>query len=127
MSLNLHDVAVEVIQELNSNVSAQWYRSTGNAVNADGSLTPTYAVPATVSVQMQAASQRDLRQVNALNLQGRFVSLWLDGQVAGVIRLTQQGGDRFVINEQTWLTLAVPENWLGPGWSHCVAQLQVTP
>ena len=125
MSLNLHDIAVEAIQELNSNVSATWYASTGQVVNTDGSVTPGYAAPVTVSAQMQAATQRDLRHLDALNLQGTFVHLWLDGQARGVVRLTQQGGDKFVIAGQTWLTLPVPEGWTGPGWSHVIVQLQV--
>ncbi len=124
--MNLHDEAVACIQDVNTNVLATWYQSTGSTTNTDGTMAPGYAAPIeNVSVQMQAATQRDLRHLDALNLQGTFRHLWLDGAVSGVVRLTQQGGDKFVIAGKTWLTLPVPEQWTGPGWSHCVVQLQV--
>lgn len=125
MSLNLHDVAVECINELNSNVAAQWYVSIGNAENTDGTVTPAYAAPVAISVQMQALTQRDLRHTDALNLQGILANLWFDGASYGVVRPTQKGGDKFVINGQTWLVLPVPELWQGPGWTHVIVQLQV--
>jgi hypothetical protein len=125
MSMNLQDVACECIQDINSNVEATWYQSTGNTSNADGSVTPEYAPGVTVSVQMQAVTSRDLRHTDALNLQGQFVHIWLDGMAQTIVQLTQQGGDKFVINGQTWLTIPMPEQWQGPGWTHCIVQLQV--
>lgn len=123
--MNLQDIANEAIQDINSNVVATWYQSTGSTTNDDGTMSPTYAPGVTVSVQQQAATQRDLKHFDALNLQGQFCHIWLDGAVNGVVRLTQQGGDKFVIGGETWLTLPVPEKWIGPGWSHCIVQLQV--
>lgn len=125
MSLNLHAIATEVITELNSPVTAQYYASTGNVVNADGTVTPSYAAATPLSVQLQQLTQRDLRHAERLNLQGQLAGVWVNGALAGVLRGSQQGGDKLAINGQTWLVVAVPEGWSGPGWTHAIVQLQV--
>lgn len=127
MSLNLHSVANECIDELNSNVTAAWLASTGEITNPDGTVAPTYATAITVTVQQQALDTQALRHAERLNLQGTLSVIYLNGQAAAVVRLTQQGGDKFVIAGQTWLVVAVPEGWRGPGWSSAIVQLQVLP
>lgn len=125
MSLNLHAVASEVISELNSPVTAQYYASTGNTENPDGTITPTYAAAQPLVTQIQELTQRDLRHAERLNLQGQLAGVWVNGALAGVIRGSQQGGDKIVINGVTWLVVAVPEGWSGPGWTHAIVQRQV--
>ena len=61
--------------------------------------------------------------VDGLNIQGELCSVYLNGQIYGVDRGTAKGGDKFVFNSQTWLVVAVPEQW--PDWCRVILCLQV--
>jgi hypothetical protein len=76
-------------------------------------------------IQKQELSFKDLQQVDGLNLQGIFCSVYLAGAIYGVDRGTAGGGDKFVFNGQTWLVVAVPEQW--PDWCRVILCLQVNP
>jgi hypothetical protein len=94
-------------------------------VAADGTPTPTYAAPVTVPGQVQELSTRDLRQVEALNIQGTSRAVYLNGtDVSAIVRLTQRGGDLVTLQDGTvWLTTLVPEKW-DVGWTKIIITLQ---
>ncbi|EKT2017176.1 hypothetical protein QDZ09_001038 [Salmonella enterica] len=47
----------------------------------------------------------------------------LAGNWCGLNRTRQQGGDKFVIGDETWLVVEVPEIW--PDWTRVIVCLQV--
>lgn len=122
--MNLHRIASRVISRVNPMVEAQIYRSTGPVKNPDYSTSPGFAPPVSMMVQKQALNQSDIRHMDNLNIQGVLVSIWTDGNWCGINRDRQQGGDKFVIGNETWLVVAVPEVW--PDWTRVIACQQLT-
>ncbi|WP_442321337.1 phage collar protein [Cernens ardua] len=122
--MNLRQIANSATRQIHHNIAAQIYRSTGATVLPDGSQVPGYAPPIDIQVQMQAVSQRDLEHADAINLQGKLVSFWVNGQYHGIQRKQATGGDIIVVNGEQWLIVAVPEIW--DLWTHCIGCLQVT-
>lgn len=120
--MNLHSIAARAIGAVNPFVEAQVFRSVGSVKNSDYSVTPGYSKPITLRVQKQAVTQADMRHLDNLNMQGIFTAIYTDGNWCGINRPKQQGGDKFVINGENWLVVAVPENW--PDWTRVVACLQ---
>ncbi|HDJ1441604.1 TPA: hypothetical protein PPN70_004053 [Serratia rubidaea] len=120
--MNLHGIVSRAIGVVNPFVEAQIYRSLGAEKQADYSRSPAYAEPVTMMVQKQAVTQGDIRHLDNLNIQGVFTSIYTNGNWCGVNRPKEQGGDKFVIGSDTWLVVAVPENW--PDWTRVVACLQ---
>ena len=122
--MNIHRIASHAISRVNPMVEAQIYRSTGPVKNPDYSTTPGFAPPVTMMVQKQALSQADIRHMDNLNIQGVLVSIWTDGNWWGINRNKQQGGDKFVIGDEVWLVVSVPEIW--PDWTRVIACQQLT-
>lgn len=122
--MNLHSIVRGVVGAVNPYVEAQIYRSTGPTKNADYSTSAGYAEPVTMKVQKQAVSQADLRHMDNLNIQGDMVSIWTDGNWCGMSRTKQTGGDKFVIGDEVWLVVAVPEIW--PDWTRVIVCRQLT-
>lgn len=123
--MNLHGIAAPMIGIVNPFVAAQLWASTGNAVNPDGSVTPGYAAPVTMQVQAQELSFKELQHANNLNLQGILKSIYCPGTVQAVNRLAGTGGDKIVIAGDTYLAVAISEQW--PQWCKVIGQLQVNP
>ena len=123
--MNLHGIAAPAIGIVNPFVSAQLIASTGDMINADGSVTPGYAAPVTLQVQAQELSFKDLQHANNLNLQGILKSIYCPGTVSAVNRVSGTGGDKIVIGSSTYLAVAISEQW--PDWCRVIGQLQVNP
>lgn len=123
--MNLHGIASGAIGAVNPFVSARLLASTGNTINADGSVTPGYAAPVTIQVQAQELSFRELQHANNLNLQGILKSIYCPGTVQAVNRAAGKGGDKIVIGSDTYLAVAISEQW--PDWCRVIGQLQVNP
>jgi len=121
--MNLHGIAAPYIGLVNPFVAGQLIASTGSTTNADGSLTPTYAAPVTLQVQAQELSFKELQHAQNLNLQGILKSIYCPGSVQAVNRVTGTGGDKMVIAGQTYLAVAITEQW--PDWCRFIGQLQV--
>ena len=122
--MNLRKIANRVTSGVNPNVTAQIYKSTGYSTNDDGSQSPSYADAVTMKVQKQAISQSDLQHIDNINLQGQFVSIYTNGNWCGLNRKANEGGDIFVIGDDKWLVVSVPEIW--PDWTRVIACLQTT-
>lgn len=123
--MNLHGIAAPMIGIVNPFVTAQLLASTGYATNPDGSTTPNYAAPVSIQVQAQELNFKELEHANNLNLQGILKSIYCPGTVRGVNRLAGTGGDKIVIAGDTYLVVAVSEQW--PDWCRVIGQLQVNP
>jgi hypothetical protein len=140
MSLNLHGTVRAAIQSVNADITATYLASLGYTVNGAGKQLPQYAAPASVQIQVQPPSGKDLRHLEFLNIQGttRTVFLYNDPQAA--VRVDARGGDILQFPQfngapiDKWLVIEVAETWdvgsNGPlitaanGWSKLFVQLQ---
>lgn len=121
--MNLHGIVASAVGAVNPPITVQLKRATGFTQSADFKQVPSYADPVDVQVQKQELSYKDLQQVDSLNIQGVFTTVYLNGIVKGVDRASQTGGDVFIINGQEWLVVAIAEQW--NDWCKAILCLQV--
>ena len=126
--MNLHGTVRGAIISVNPDIIATFRRSTGNTSNADYSQTPSYAAGIPIRIQAQPVSGGALKHADALGKQGVRRTVYAYGNIQGVVRPTQQGGDLLsfplvpngpVFN---WLTVEVTETW--PDWCCFLVVLQ---
>lgn len=125
--MNLRKIANAYTRNVNPNISATWRKSTGYAVNSDGTCKPVYT-DMSVEVQPQAVSGDALAFIEGLNIQGVMRSVYMYGNVQGVVRSDERGGDLLLFPQtpgdpvQTWKVVTVVETW--PDWAHVIVVLQ---
>ena len=125
--MNLRGIANSLTQAINANQTVVWQQSTGYTTDASGKRTPTYAT-SNVQAQVQAIDGGDLKHLDSLNMQGVFRSVYLYGNVAGVVRADQKGGDILQFPQvpggpvHSWVVTMVRETW--PDWCRVIATLQ---
>jgi hypothetical protein len=120
--MDLRSISNAVTDCVNPNISVTVKASTGYAIGSGLKQVPSYAAPVTGFAQVQALTAADLRHLDGLNIQGATKSIILRGELNAIVRVNSQGGDIVIIGTQTWLTVAVLEQW--PLWSRCAIQLQ---
>lgn len=127
--MNLNRLVSGVTSIVNPRVWVDIQTSAGNTMNPDGTVAPLYDPVVTVLVQVQALSGRDLRQVEGLNLQGTLRSIYINGEIDGVVRVALKGGDLITLPDcSVWLVTLVPEPWTTTaGWTKAIMTLQVQP
>lgn len=126
--INVRALANTAIQGVNPNISIDWVRSIGGyTTNADFTRTPV-TTTTTVQGNVQGLSGQDLKHVEGLNIQGVFRSVHLYGDVQGVVRADQKGGDILQFPEtpgaafKSWRVISVMETW--PTWCRVLVCLQ---
>ncbi|MCM1513228.1 MAG: hypothetical protein NC112_09015 [Oxalobacter formigenes] len=125
--MNLRGIANSAIQVVNPDQKIIWRQSTGYTVNENYEQVPAYEEHE-VAANIQALSGADLRQVDALNLQGTMRKVYLFGDVRAISRPDAEGGDLLLFPQvpggevQTWLVNVVSETW--PGWCCVIVTLQ---
>jgi hypothetical protein len=120
--MDLRSISNAVTDCVNQNISVTVKASTGYTIGSGLKQVPSYAAPVTGFAQVQALTAADLRHLDGLNIQGATKSIILRGELNAIVRVNSQGGDIVIIGTQTWLTVAVLEQW--PLWSRCAIQLQ---
>ena len=120
--MDLRGIANGISDTINPNISVTVKASTGYTIGSGLKQVPSYAAPVTGFAQVQALTAADLRHLDGLNIQGATKSIILRGELNAIVRVNSQGGDIVIIGTQTWLTVAVLEQW--PLWSRCAIQLQ---
>jgi hypothetical protein len=126
--MNLSAIANGVITAVNLNSPATLFISTGSTI-VNFKQVPTYDKVA-IAAQVQPLTSKDLRQLDALNIQGAEKSIYLNGAALGISRIKQRGGDLIVFPDgtlpegNTWLVLASLEQWQGSTWAHVAVVLQ---
>lgn len=117
--MNLHGIVGPMIGAVNPNMVVTVQVSTGWATGADFVRAPTYADPVAVVAQVQPMTFGDLRQVEGLNLNGDRKSIYLNGEIDGLVRPTNQGGDLITFPDGTiWLVAQILEDFnLTAGWT----------
>jgi hypothetical protein len=122
--MNLHGIVANAISAVNPLVALLVQVSTGYSTNADGSRTPAYANAVSVQGQVQSLTAGDLRQLDALNIQGAQRAVYLNGRIDGLIRPGKKGGDLIITPEgNTWLVVHILEYW--PDWVKAAITLQI--
>jgi hypothetical protein len=125
--MNLHGIVSSAIGAVNPFVEATVQLSTGAALNADFSRTPTYQ-QIIIDVQVQALTYDDMVHLDGLNIQGVRRAIYTNGFVAGIIRVDSKGGDIITFPHGTlpegdvWLCAQVLESW--PDWCKICVTLQ---
>lgn len=125
--MNLRGIVNKYTQKTNPNVNINWIQSTGYVTNDAGKRTPT-TVTLTVEAQIQALSATELKHIDGLNISGVKRSVYMYGNVAGIVRTDKLGGDILVFPEvpdtsdKNWLVTQVLETW--PDWCHVIVILQ---
>lgn len=121
--MNLHGIAGPAVAAVNPMVIVKLQVSAGTTTSADGIRTPTYAAAVDVPAQIQALTYRDLVQVDGLNLNGTKRAIYFYGDIEGVVRPSNRGGDLVTFPDGTiWLTAMVLETW--PDWCKVAVVLQ---
>lgn len=126
--MNLQQIANGAITSINPNFPATLLISTGNTV-VNFKQVPTYDKLA-IAAQVQPLTSGDLRQLDALNIQGASKAIWLNGAALGISRIKQRGGDLIVFADgtlpegNTWLVKASLEQWGGSVWAKVAVELQ---
>ena len=121
--MNIFGIASAAVSAVVPRVNLTVQVSTGYTTNADGSRVPTYAAPQVVSGSVQALQFNDITQLDALNIQGERRKIYIKGQVDGLVRVENKGGD--LITDplgNVWLVALVLEAW--PDWCSVAVTLQ---
>lgn len=120
--MNLQQITAGVVSAVNPMVPVSVQISNGNTVNADYSRTPAYLPAIILQGQIQSLTFSDLRQLEGLNIQGSKRAVYLQGDIEGLVRETNKGGDILTFPDGTiFLVTTVLENWNPPdgtnsGW-----------
>lgn len=121
--MDLRGIANAVSDTVNPNISVTVLASIGYTVGPGLKQVPSYASPVTGYAQVQALTEADLRHLDGLNIQGATKSIILRGELNAVVRAHSQGGDLVTFGGDTYLTVAVLEQW--PLWTRAAIQMQV--
>lgn len=134
--INLRSMANRLTSGVNPNVTAALLVSTGYATDAAGLQVPTYAAPETVTVQVQALTQKELQHLDKLNIVNGQAGVFVDRQLNSADRSTGSGGDVFQFADtpsipadlrgSEWLVVAVLEGWPGSGWCRAAITRQMS-
>lgn len=122
--MNLHQIVRGAITTVNPDVPGVLKVNSGFTTSPGGKRVQSYT-DVDVIVQMQSLSSTDLKQVDAINVQGILQSAYLNGNFNGINRPEQQGGDMLIVDGKTWLVVKVAE--LYPDWCHLIVNLQRSP
>lgn len=117
--MNLHSIVAPAIAAINPWIAGEYKQSNGYTTSPSGKAVPAYAEPISVQIQMQALTYRDLQQVNGVNLNGEARAMYVTGNIEGVDRPGNRGGDLIVLPDSSiWLVVHVLENWSATsGWT----------
>lgn len=124
--MNLHGIVSGYVGAVNPNIQVSVQVSTGYAPNADFSRTPTYAPAVVVTAQVQPITWRDLQQLDGVNTEGVRKVIYLNGEIDGLVRPTNQGGDLITFPDgSVWLVAQILEAFnLTSGWTKAAITLQ---
>ncbi|VAE40955.1 Uncharacterised protein [Enterobacter hormaechei] len=122
--MNLHQIVRGAITTVNPDVPGVLKVNSGFTTAPGGKRVQSYT-DVDVMAQMQELSSTDLKQVDAINIQGILRSVYLNGNFNGINRPDQKGGDILIVDGQQWLVVKVPELWTD--WCRVIVNLQRSP
>lgn len=109
--INVRSVANMVSSMINPNELVTVLLSDGYTIGAGAKQVPKYKTPIVGYAQIQALDSEDLKQLDGLNIQGKIKAAYLYGELAGVVRPNQTGGDIVQRGAENWLIVKVLEGW----------------
>jgi hypothetical protein len=127
--VNLRGIVNGAIQGINPDTVVTWVQSNGYTTAADGTRTPS-VTSQPVNANVQPLSGTDLRLVDGMNIQGMMRSVYLYGDVEGIVRADGKGGDILQFPavpggiDHNWLVTQVMETW--STWCRVIVTLQKT-
>ncbi len=125
--MNVYDIANRTIQAVNADIPMTWRLSAGYTTDPDGMRKPAY-IDMAITGQVQPMSGDSLAFTEGLDIQGIMRAVWMHGNVQGVVRSDERGGDLLLFPQvpgtpvQAWKVVTVVETW--PTWAHVVVVLQ---
>ena len=124
---DVRKLANPLTQITNPNLTILWGQNQGYTVDNTGHRTPTITqVP--IQAQVQGISASDMKHVDALNITGVVRSVHMFGNVQGVVRADQKGGDILQFPEvpnspvRNWMVFQVMETFAT--WTRVLVLLQ---
>jgi hypothetical protein len=121
--MNLHQIVRGAVSAVNPDVNISIQVSTGSTLDANRNRVPAFAAPVVVRGQIQALQYDDIRQLDALNIQGVKQKVYINGRVDGLIRNENKGGDLITFPDgRVYLVTLVLEYW--PDWCCAAVTLQ---
>jgi hypothetical protein len=121
--MNLHAIVAGAITTVNPFQTASVRQSSGFTKAADFSQVPAYVTTDNVPVQVQPITGKDLKMMDAVNIQAIDYALYLNGSLLGVSRPLQVGGDLMRLNGKVYKVTIVLETW-PTGWCKVGVTLQ---
>jgi hypothetical protein len=100
----------------NPNVTINWLQNAGYTTDATGHRTPNQTT-VSIQAQIQALSAGDLKHLDSLNIENVSRAVYMFGDVQGIVRADQKGGDILQFAEipggtvKNWLVSVVFETW----------------
>ncbi|OIQ97213.1 hypothetical protein GALL_207670 [mine drainage metagenome] len=125
--MSLHAIAAAALAGINPPQTARWQSAQGYQTAADGSRTPLYAPPVTVSLTQQPATPSELAARAGLDQTSQYRSFTLPVAARAASRPDQGGGDLLTLADGSlWLVVAVLEDWFPQsGWVRVLAERQM--
>lgn len=127
--MNLQSITEGVISSVNTPILVSIQVSTGNTTNADGTQAPSYAAAQSVYVDFQALTYNDIVQSDSINIQGERWKMYFTGNVDGLVRAENKGGDLVTVTDATsawngfvFKVALITEHWAG--WTSAILTLQ---
>jgi|SRR6516165_86545 hypothetical protein len=129
--MNLHNIAYGVLTAINPATMLSIQVSNGYTTQPNGQRVPSYNDPVVVPGDVQALGAGENQHLDMLNIQGRRMAFYINGNIDGLIRPNSQGGDLITIvrggnnlclQGSVWLVAEILEYW--PDWAKVAAVLQ---
>jgi hypothetical protein len=109
--MDLRGIANGAIQPINGNILVTWTRPDGTFLTDAAGHRTANVTTSTVAAQVQALSANDLQHIDGLNIQGIKRAVYLYGDVQGIVRSDQKGGDILTFSGHDWRVVQVLETW----------------
>lgn len=130
--MNLHAIVRAAINTVNPDITGTWRESIGFTQTPDGRPVPAYTDHPNTVMQVQALTGKDLMHEAFMSMQGVKRSVYVLGNVQGVVRPDGTGGDLLLFPQdrggavRVWLVVAVLETWTpdNAGWCKVGVVLQ---
>ncbi len=122
--IDLFNVARGQVSVVNAPVLVNVKRSLGYTTASDGTRTPIYNTIVGIKADVQPMTNQDLHQVDGLNMGGEKTAMYLSGELLGVLRAGQNGGDVVQFQDgKEYLVVLVLEQWAN--WVKVAAVRQI--
>lgn len=93
--INVRALANMATQNVNPNTRVTLQANAGYTVNEYGEQIPAY-INEPIEVQTQSLSSTEKYNLDLINKQGEFISIYVYGDINGIRRWLQKGSSRFV-------------------------------